>query len=194
MTKRILLTGLLGGVAMFVWSSIAHMALPLGEAGVKQIENEQPLLTSMQSTISAPGLYIFPGMTPGLTQEQYQQKIASGASGLLVYLPKRDFVFGKLLAVEFGTEVLQALIAAYLLSLTRLRSFSGCLGLYAALGLLAAVATNIPYWNWYAFPTVYTAAYGFTQWVGYIAAGLVAAAMKVREPQPAAAMRVAAAA
>jgi hypothetical protein len=31
---RILVAGILGGIAMFIWTSIAYMALPLGEAGV----------------------------------------------------------------------------------------------------------------------------------------------------------------
>lgn len=44
MGKRIILAGVLGGVGMFVWSSIAHMALPLGEAGIQEISNEQALL------------------------------------------------------------------------------------------------------------------------------------------------------
>ena len=28
MTKRILLAGAIGGIAMFVWASLAHMVLP----------------------------------------------------------------------------------------------------------------------------------------------------------------------
>jgi hypothetical protein len=36
---RILLAGIVGGIAMFVWTSIAHMALPLGEAGIAEIPN-----------------------------------------------------------------------------------------------------------------------------------------------------------
>ena len=37
---RILLAGVLGGIMMFVWTSIAHMALPLREAGIDEIPNE----------------------------------------------------------------------------------------------------------------------------------------------------------
>jgi hypothetical protein len=37
MTKRIILAGVLGGIAMFIWTAIAHMALPLGEAGIGEI-------------------------------------------------------------------------------------------------------------------------------------------------------------
>ena len=49
--KRIFLAGLLGGIAMFIWTSIAHMALPLGEAGIREIPNEAALLSAMRSSI-----------------------------------------------------------------------------------------------------------------------------------------------
>jgi hypothetical protein len=178
MHKRTLLAGLLGAVAMFIWTSLAHVVLPLGEAGIKQIDNEQALLASMQSALTAPGLYIFPNLPPGGDQAEYQKKIATGPSGLLIYFPRREFSFGKLLAVEFGTEVLEALIAVYLFSFTSLGTFVGRLGFYAALGVLAAIITNVSYWNWYGFPTAYTLAYMFTSWVAFLLAGLVAAAMK----------------
>jgi hypothetical protein len=48
---RILLAGILGGIVMFVWTSIAHMALPLGEAGINEIPNESVVLSAMQSSI-----------------------------------------------------------------------------------------------------------------------------------------------
>jgi len=48
---RILLAGVLGGIAMFVWTSIAHMALPLGEAGIGEIPNESAVLGAIQSSM-----------------------------------------------------------------------------------------------------------------------------------------------
>ena len=57
---RILLAGVLGGVVMFVWTSIAHMALPLGQAGINEIPNESALLSAMQSSMGEKsGLFIF---------------------------------------------------------------------------------------------------------------------------------------
>ena len=179
MNKRVLLAGILGAVSMFVWSAIAHMALPLGEAGVKQIDNEQALLGTMQSTLPAHGLYMFPNMPPGNDQAAYQKKLAAGPSGLLIYMPNRDFSFGKSLGIEFITQLAQALLAAMLLSMTRIGSFAGRLGFFALVGLAAVITTNVSYWNWYAFPVTYTSAYMFTQWVGYVCAGLVAAGMKI---------------
>ena len=35
--KRVLLSGIIGGIAMFVWMSLAHMVLPLGRIGVREI-------------------------------------------------------------------------------------------------------------------------------------------------------------
>jgi hypothetical protein len=48
---RILLAGIIGGIVMFVWTSIAHMALPLGEAGINKIPNESAVLGAMQGNI-----------------------------------------------------------------------------------------------------------------------------------------------
>ena len=51
---------------IFAWTSIAHMALPLGEAGITEIPNESTVLNSMQSNIGdRAGLYIFPGLGVG---------------------------------------------------------------------------------------------------------------------------------
>ena len=43
---KILLAGILGAIAMFIWTAIAHMALPLGEAGVTEIPNESAVLST----------------------------------------------------------------------------------------------------------------------------------------------------
>src|ERR1051326_6651403 len=94
MSRKVLLAGLLGGVTMFVWNAIAHMALPLGEAGIRQVENDEPMLAAMRASIPDHGIYMFPRMPPGMTEAQYGEKIASGPSGLMVYFPRREFSFG----------------------------------------------------------------------------------------------------
>ena len=179
MNRRLILAGVLGGLAMFGWASIAHLALPLGEAGVRTVDAEEQLVTALRTTIPEHGLYMFPKMAPGMTQDQYQAKITSAPSGLMVYFPSRQFSFGKLLVVEFGTELVESLIAVWLLSRARWAGFGATMGFYALLGLVAAMATNVSYWNWYGFPVTYTVAYMFTGWVSFLAAGLVAAKMKI---------------
>jgi hypothetical protein len=48
------------------------------------------------------------------------------------------------------------------------------------------IATNVSYWNWYGFPCVYTAAYMFTQIVGFLCIGIVAALVLRKSAPPAA--------
>src|SRR5216684_2226253 len=117
MTKRALLAGLLGGIVMFVWSSLAHMVLPLGEAGVKEIPSEPAVLKVMQESIGrVSGFYIFPGMglRPDSTKEekhaamqQYEQKLATNPSGILIYHPPgTGLMMPERLATEFVTELI----------------------------------------------------------------------------------------
>jgi hypothetical protein len=185
---RILVGGILGGIVMFVWTSIAHMALPLGEAGISEIPNESVVLGAMQSSISdKTGLYIFPGLGVGknATREQkneamkeMQQRIAANPSGILMYHPPgRPFAFGKSLAVEFSTEVLQAILVIWLLAQTRIGSFAGRVGFVLVAGILAAITTNVSYWNWYGFPGVYTASYIAIEIVGFVLVGVTGALM-----------------
>ena len=185
---KILLAGILGGIVMFIWTSIAHMALPLGEAGLGEIPNESAVLSAMQSNIGdQSGLYIFPG--PGLgknatrrekeeAMKHMGEKIATNPSGILMYhAPGRPLALGKLLGVEFGTELLEAILVVFLLAQTRIASFAGRVGFVLVAGILAAIATNVSYWNWYGFPCVYTASYMFIQIVGFFLVGIVAAFM-----------------
>jgi len=183
---KLLVAGILGGIVMFIWTSIAHVALPLGEAGIGEIPNESAVLSSMQSTIGEQsGLYVFPG--PGVGKNATRQekneamkhmgeKMAANPSGILMYhAPGRPFMFGKWLGIEFGTELLEAILVVFLLAQARITSFAGRVGFVLVAGILAAITTNVSYWNWYGFPVCYTAGYMFIQIVGFCLVGIVAA-------------------
>jgi hypothetical protein len=188
MMKRILLAGVLGGIAMFVWSSVAHVALSLGNTGIKEIPNEQSVLAGMQGQLGgASGLYMFPGMGLGpnptrqeqnAAMQQYEQKLAASPSGLLIYHPPGAKALSPgQLVTEFLTEVAEALLLAWLLAQTSLATFASRMGFVVMAAIMAAITTNIPYWNWYGFPVNYTAAYMGIEVVGYLAAGVVIAAI-----------------
>lgn len=191
--KRILLAALFGAIAMFLWTSLAHMALPLGEAGIREIPNEPAVLDAMQSNIAEnAGLYVFPGfgLGPNPSREaqheamkHMEEKLKQHPSGILIYHPagSRPFVMVRYLLVEFGAEFLEALLAVYLLSLTRLTTFGARAGFVTVAGVLVAIGTNISYWNWYGFPMIYTSAYMFIQVVGFFCMGVVAALVLKKE-------------
>jgi len=196
MTTRAFLAAILGGIAMFIWSFIAHDLLPLGEMGMREFKDEAAVLDALKTNLGdARGLYHFPGHRagPNATRQEKSEamkrameKAASGPSGLLIYHPSREFTFGKLLGIEFTTELLEAILVVFLLTQTRIESFPGRVGFVFLAGILAAIATNIPYWNWYGFPSRYTAAYMSIEIIGFLCVGLIAA-LVLRNRSPASA-------
>jgi hypothetical protein len=184
--KRILLAGLLSGIAMFMWTSIAHMATPLGLVGIREIPNEQAVLSTMQTTLGQDqGLFLFPGMgvPPDAPRAQrseamknYQQILDKNPSGILIYKPagQKAITPGQL-GREFGLELAEAFLLALLLSMTTLRTFGSRMGFVIVVGIIAAITTNMSYWNWFGFPTNYTMAAMFVEAMKYVAAGVVVA-------------------
>jgi len=196
MNTRILLAGILGGVVMFIWNFVAHDLLPLGEMGVRLIPNEDAVTSVLQMNLGDnSGFYVFPsgGLTPGATREQKQvamkkaeEQMAAGAGGVLIYRPKRIFNFPKRLGIEFATEVIESLLAVFLLAQTGIRGFGGKVGFIFTAGILAAIVTNVPYANWYGFPKDFTLAQMVMTVVGYLLIGIVAALiLGRRSAQPA---------
>ena len=82
MNKRVLLAGLLGGIAMFAWTSLTDMALPLGDAGIKEIPNDQGVLIAMNASLGeTSGFYFFPGTGPGPDATMQQKRAAMDQYG-----------------------------------------------------------------------------------------------------------------
>jgi hypothetical protein len=144
--KRILLAALLGGIAMFAWNSIAHMALPLGQSGIHEIPNEPAMLAAMHSTLGeTSGLYFFPaiGTAPGAMAD-YDKKLGVNPSGLVIYHPPgAKSLTAAQLSTELAAGILEALLAAILLSRTRIRTYWGRVGFVTLLGVLASMVTNL---------------------------------------------------
>ncbi|HEX4295499.1 MAG TPA: hypothetical protein VHZ29_15290 [Rhizomicrobium sp.] len=179
---RILLAALAAAVAMFVWTAIAHMVTPLGRIGFSEMPNEQAALHAMDDSIGAkPGLYIFPWTDPNdpKMMEKYQAAAKVNPSGMLLYRGPGQDMGGDMtpmLIKEFLKQFAQALIAAWIVSMIA-ASFITRAGVVTAIGVSAAIATNVSYWNWYGFPFDYTMAQIVIEVVSALVAGLAIAAV-----------------
>jgi len=183
---RIFLAGLLGGIAMYIWTYIAYNALPLGNIGLRKLPNEPAILHALQSNIAEKsGVYLFPGLRLGSNPsdkkteaaDNLAETVARYPSGMLIYnaAGSRPIELFRWLSVDFLIELGQVVLAVFLLSRTRLTRFSARVIFVLQIGVVAAIATNLSNWNWYGFPSDYTLAYMFIQIVGFLCAGLVAA-------------------
>ena len=177
---RIILAGIAGGIAMFVMMSIAHMSL-VAQVGFSQMANDKAAISALQTaTANKPGLYIYPTVDmhskDAMSKAEAVRKVMP--SGILIYQPPGvPGMTPKLLGTEFATEIVQALIAALLLSFTVIASYVGRVGFVALVGAVSVVTTNISYWNWYAFPASYTLANMGIELASFLAAGFVIAAI-----------------
>jgi hypothetical protein len=178
--------GVAGAVTMFIWTSIAHVATPLGQTGFNQIPNEALVLTALHDSIGdKSGLYFFPwvDMKSKTAMADEMAKMKINPSGLLLYHPPGAGagMDPKMLVTEFVKEAITTLIAAFLLGQTLIASYAARVGFVSLIGFAAAITTNVSYWVWYSFPTDYTLAYAFTDFFGYVVAGLAIAAV-LRKP------------
>lgn len=177
---RILIAGVLGGLAMFVWTSFAHIATPLGWAGFQTVKDEAALNTMLKTLGDRPGLYIFPGMDVHAKDQNAEMKRVEMAtkvnpSGLLLYRPVGQGVEMQpsTMLSELVKEIVVCLIAAFLLTTTSLPKLWERAGFVAAIGAVASLETNASYRIWYGFPSDFTAAAILMSFVGYIIAGFV---------------------
>jgi len=175
--KKIVLAALVGGLVVFVWESVAHVALPLGEMGLSALPNEAPVLESLHTSLPEPGLYFFPSPA-GTSKEQqaaWVTKIQTGPSGLLVYRPQGgEAMSPRQLGSELLTDILAAALVAFVASLLAGPYARRVLAI-ALLGLFACVSILFSYWIWYGFPASFIAAETITQFVSWLLAGLVIA-------------------
>jgi hypothetical protein len=179
---KIVIGGVVGGIVIFFWGFVSHMLLPIGEMGLKSLPREEAVSSAIKAEALEPGLYFVPGrdMSKPQSQEEMQahmDKVAKGPFGFMVLYPNgRDISLAKRLPIEFGTNVVCALLAAIIVSQLR-PGFLVRVACVTLIGLLATIMTSVPFWNWYGFPSDFTLAQMIEHTVGWLLAGIVLAAI-----------------
>jgi hypothetical protein len=183
--KRVLIGGVVGGLVVFIWGAVSHMATPLGEMGIKEIPDEAGVLTAIKERIKEPGLYFFPGIDrkktlTDLEQKAWEEKIKTGPSGIMVVTPSGgEAMSPRQLITELASNILAALVASYLVSQV-VGGYLKRVAFVALLGVFGWLSISVSYWNWYGFPTDFSIAALAEEAVGWLLAGLVIAAIAKR--------------
>jgi hypothetical protein len=176
---RLFLAALAGGLAMFVWTSTAHVATPLGQMGMGSLKNDAAVRTALaQSQGNQGGLYMFPAYDPNAKDGNAEmarvtELSRTGPSGLILYRPAGQ---GVLMNLEtMGSELLLEVIEAFMLVIviTQSTAFSlkSRLILSMVVGFAAALTTNGSQQVWYGFPSDYTRAQMIIDVLRFVIAG-----------------------
>jgi hypothetical protein len=180
---RILVAGLLGAIAMFIWASIAHGLTTITSTGLKAVPNEAAVMQDLQQGLgNNRGLYFFP-YAAGMRNNA--KAVAASPTGIIAYNPPAAPAMVRQLGVEFVLEFIEALLTAVVIAAVA-AGFGHRLAMAAAIGAVAAISTNFSYWNWYGFSFSYTLANAFTELMKFVFAGAaIAAFLRWRATKPA---------
>jgi len=186
--NKVLLPGILGGLAVFIWLSISHLVLPIGAMGFKTIpNNEDAVLSAMKSNIQEPGLYFMPGhdMSRAPTEAE-MKKYELGPTAFLVYHPTGEKAISPWQLIRQALfNILCGLIAAFIISAT-VASLTTRVVMVTLMGLFAWLAISAPHWNWYRFPDAFIIGSGLDQVIGWLLGGFFIAWMIQRAEKKAA--------
>jgi hypothetical protein len=192
--KHILLGGLAGGVILFVWGFLAWTVLPLHNASLRPIENEDRVTEVLSTNIGAHGVYKFPANPAEdeelsaeeqqLATDEWMKKMQHGPTGMIIYDPHGTdpMMSGQMLS-GFIINLVSALFTAWLLSRSTALtgSFLSRVAYCGVLGILISVSSHLMNWNWLGFPLDYTSAMVTDTVISWLLAGLGIAAI-VRAP------------
>ena len=178
---RILIAAVLGAVVLFLWGFVAHTMLPVGEMGMSQPQNEDAVLQAVQANLPTPGIYVMPYLNHDQMKDEAvanawaEKAKANPYAFVVVAAPLADpMSMGRHLATQFGSVFIASLIVAWLLAATTWGFASRVVGA-TAMGVFAWVASVVPTWNWYRFPTDYMIGGLIEQAVGWLLGGIAIA-------------------
>ena len=158
---RVIVAGIVGGILMFVGGFLVHGVLQIDSMFMKDLPSEAPVLSSIQSTISQRGWYVFPAreklMATEEGQKELQEKMKAGPSGIVIYNPKGGVEMGPQLAIEAVSNIALCVILAAVLARVS-GSKPTRIALATLLGIAAWLAIDVSYWNWDKFPDNYVIA------------------------------------
>lgn len=178
--KRVLIAGLAGGFAVFVWTAISWMGIGWHNVDMRNIPNGDQVIAELSQHLDEEAIYHYPGMPgsdEGMSEEAYIEKFKKGpVINMLVYSPAG---FDPMSPMAFLSglffNILSALLAAYLLSMAvgKLPGYGQRVLFVAVLGVFAAIVGPIMEWNWWHFPTGFSMVNAADSIVTWTIAGLV---------------------
>ncbi len=176
---RVIIAGLLGGLAMYVWATVAHLS-PLATIGVHVPPHPELTAAALKLELGEQGgVYIYSSAPLPMAGGKPSSGPAptSATDGMLSYVPNGPAGLSpRQLGVEFALEIVEALLMAGIAALAAV-GFGRRFGIAILVGVIAGIATNLSYWNWYGFGLDYTLANAFIELMKFVVAGLVIALM-----------------
>ena len=185
MPKRILISGILGAIALMIWTFVAGAILQFNlKVKMNQVPNERAVYEVLKANVVAPGAYV---VNPEVVPER-GYPFGEPVFGL-TYAGFGHEAAGKTVLADPLIALVSCLIAAWLLSKASLRvlsSYSRKVCFVSGIGLLIAVFADLPKYGIGGYPAksaLMLAAYDIVAWTlaGLVIARFMRAPAEARE-------------
>ena len=177
MNTRSFLAALAAAVVVFIWQSFSHMALSWSHNSISPFKNSKAIEQTITNNVSADGIYMLPHAPMGDEEAMTaaHKQAVEGVSVFAIVTLNGKKSFPQCLALQFGFNLLGALLITFLL--TKLsHDGMGCrVGVTVFFSLFTVTTAILPYWAWWAFSNSYTGFVIFVHVVGWTLAGFVLA-------------------
>lgn len=184
MSKSLWKPALLGGVTLFVWSTISWTVLPWHNTTFNVFFDEDEVARVIGANTPGGGVYLYPGdhHKPGMTPEEEKAateavmtKMAAGpflfvsvsSAGMSSMVPAtvKGFIF----------QILAALVLAMIVVRCGEPGYWERVTIVVLVVIAAGILCYIPSWNWFGFATGYTLVMFADLLISGLLAGLVIA-------------------
>lgn len=174
MSKRILLAGVLGAIALMLWTFVTSAFFLFNvKMRMQQVPNERAVYQMLKENVTAPGVYV---VNPEVVPEQ---GYAPGEPVFgLTYAGFGHEAAGRFVAVQPLIALVSCLLAAWLLSKASgrvLSSYARKVCFVSSIGLLVAVFGDLMKFGIGGYPATTAAIVAAYDLVSWIIAGLVIA-------------------
>ena len=162
MKRSIFLGALIGGITAMVWSMLSWTVLPWYNTQFKQFKDSEQVSDLVREQVEGGGIYMLPGCCGDCkskeAEAEWKKNYARGPIMFAAVTPEGgefDMVYN--IVIQFVTLFVVALLISYILSEFKPDSRYGeRLFSVVVIGLIIAILTAIPLWNWFKFPAGYT--------------------------------------
>lgn len=188
MAKKLLLGGILGGIAVFIWGAISWMALPWHMTTLHKFKDEAAVVQVLKANAPKSGVYLLPNVhqhEPGTPPEQRKaaeeegkKRLQEGPLAFTVFRAGGMEGMGAALIGSLVLNILSAVLITWLLLKSAIAGYANRVIFVVVVALIAALMVHLSYWNWWSFTTDYTLVSVADLLIGWALAGLAIA--KVR--------------
>jgi hypothetical protein len=188
MWARILIAGIVGGVAVFLMGFVCHEKLKLQTRTLANMPESSTFIDQLKARGQKHGIYVFPDMSTKEEQKDAEKMKAlneqykAGPSGLLIIAHPGQGIM-EMLGKEFATNVIAALLAAWIVSLFGSDvGFGRRCAAVMLMGVFAWASLAASYGIWYGFSHEFVHDELFCALLEWSVAGVAIAAIVRRPP------------